>query len=160
MLRLLARFRRENCGASLIEFTLVAPLLLVLGMGTLELGMAFYGHHVITTGVHDAARYLARLDDPMASAAAGRTLAVTGEVGGSAQRLSWWPSGTVSVATASIANPVDGVTGDRTYRGPDPIKVVRVTSTASYPGFGVLSFLGLGSALTISAFHEERVVHE
>ena len=160
MLRCLARFGFERRGASLIEFTMVAPVLLILGLGTLEFGSALYAHHVVSTGVHDAARYLARLDDPLAAAASGKQLAVTGEVSGTAKRLSWWAAANVSVSVANIANPIDGGTGERTYRGPDPIKVVRVSTTAIYPGFGVLSFLGLGSALTFSVYHEERAINE
>ena len=55
---------------------------------------------------------------------------------------------------------VDAGTGERTYRGPDPITVVRVTTTATYPGFGPLSYLGFGSSLTTTVYHEERVIHE
>lgn len=160
MLRLLFQFRREKKGAALVEFTIVAPVLMMLGFGILEFGNALYGQHVITTGVHDAARYLARFPDPSAHYAAAKTLAVTGQVTGTTQRLAWWPASAISVATTNIANPIDAGTSERTYRGPDPLSVVRVTTTATYPGVGLLSFLGLGSLLTTTVYHEERVIHE
>lgn len=158
MLRILSRFGVERHGAPLVEFTLVTPLLLLLGLGMFEFGNALYGHHVISTGVHDAARYLARLDDPVGGQVAGKELAVMGQIAGITPRLSWWALGDVTVTTADVANPIDVNTGARTYRGPDPIKIVRVTATASYPGLGFLTFLGLGSALTFSVYHEERVI--
>ena len=160
MWRVLSKFVRVNKGASFVEFAIAAPFLLTLGMGILEFGNALYGHHVITTGVHDASRYLARFPDPTTQYTAARTLAVTGSVTGTAQRLSWWGTSGVTPALFTIANPIDVGTGERAYRGPDPITLVRVTATASYPGFGLLNFLGFGSSFAFSVTHEERVMHE
>jgi hypothetical protein len=148
----------DRRGAALVEFTVVLPFLVFLGLGAFEFGNALYGHHVITTGLRDAARYLARRDDPTASETAAKELAVYGEIGGTTSRVSWWNVGDVSVTLATIANPVDPDTGLRTYRGPDPIRVVRVATTATYPGLGLLGVLGLGPTLPINTFHEERVI--
>jgi Flp pilus assembly protein TadG len=160
MLRLFSSLRRDQKGASLVEFTILSPLVLTLGFGILEFGNALYGHHVITTGVHDAARYLARFTTPSAHYADAKNLAVTGAVAGTTQRLSWWNASAVTIAMTTVANPIDPSTGERTYRGPDPLSVVRVSTTATYPGFGLLSYLGLGSSLTMTVYHEERVIHE
>jgi Flp pilus assembly protein TadG len=138
----------------------VLPFLLFLAAGTFEFGNALYGHHVITTGLRDAARYSARVDDPTTVEIAAKQLAVYGEIGGTNKRLPWWDVGNVSVTLSSIPNPVDPVTGARTWRGPDPIRIVRVATTATYPGLGLLTLLGLGPTLTISTFHEERVIHD
>src|SRR5262249_5639733 len=118
-----------------------------------------YGHHLITTGLRDAARYLARLDDPMASQTQGKQLAVYGQIGGSTHRVSWWNVGNVSVTLQPTANPPNPTRGVRAYRGGDPINVVRVSTTVTYPGLGLLGFLGL-SAPTINLYHEERVITE
>ena len=150
----------DRTGASLVEFTIVLPFLLILGLGVFEFASALYQHHLITTGLHDAARYLARVDDPNAKAAAGKELAVYGEIGGSTKRVPWWNVGDVAVSLQDIANPVDPSTGARIYRGGDPIQVVRVSTTATYPGIGFLSYLGFGSGIPVSAFHEERVIYE
>jgi Flp pilus assembly protein TadG len=151
-------FCRSQYGAALVEFTAVVPFLVFLGLGAFEFGNALYGHHVITTGLRDASRYLARLDDPSASETAAKQLAVYGAIGGTTKRVSWWSVGDVSVSLATIANPVDPSTGARTYRGPDPIRVVRVGTAATYPGLGLFAVLGLGPTLTISTYHEERVI--
>src|SRR5512134_481275 len=145
----------DRRGASLVEFTVVMPFLVLLGFGTFEYGSALYGHHMVTTGLRDAARYLARVDDPTSSAEQDRAkqLAVFGQIGGSTKRVSWWNTGDVSVTTAAIANPINSSTGYRTYRGPDPIPVVRVSTTATFPGFGLLAVLGLGPTLPINVFH-------
>jgi hypothetical protein len=150
--------RRDRRGAALVEFTVALPFLVFLGLGAFEFGNALYGHHVITTGLRDAARYLARRDDPLAAETAAKELAVYGQIGGSAKRVSWWNVGDVSVSLSTIANPVDPDTGQRTYRGPDPIRVVRVTTAATYPGLGLFAVIGLAPTLTINTFHEERVI--
>jgi hypothetical protein len=157
----LLRMQRFGCdreGAALVEFTVVLPFLVFLGLGAFEFGSALYGHHVITTGLRDAARYLARRDDPMAADTAAKQLAVYGEIGGSTKRVSWWSVGDVTVSVSTIANPVDPDTGARTYRGPDPIKIVRVATSATYPGLGLFAVLGMGPTLAINTFHEERVI--
>ena len=103
------------------------PFLLALGVGTFEYGSALYGHHMVTTGLRDAARYLARVDDPTSSTEQDKAkqLAVFGQIGGSTKRVSWWTVGDVNVSTSAIANPINASTGYRTYRGPDPIRIVR-----------------------------------
>jgi Flp pilus assembly protein TadG len=154
------KLSNDRQGAALVEFTVVLPFLLVLGFGVFEFGNLLYGYHLINTGIEDAARYLSRVDDPNAKAAQAKELAVYGQIGGSSKRVAWWNVGDITVAVTPIANPVDPGTGTRTYRGPDPIQVVRVSTTATYPGLGFLSFLGFGSGISFSAFHELRVIYE
>ena len=154
------KLSNDRQGAALVEFTVVLPFLLVLGFGVFEFGNLLYGYHLINTGIEDAARYLSRVDDPNAKAAQAKELAVYGQIGGSSKRVAWWNVGDITVAVTPIANPVDPGTGTRTYRGPDPIQVVRVSTTATYPGLGFLSLLGLGSSISVSAFHEQRVIYE
>jgi Flp pilus assembly protein TadG len=150
----------DRRGASLVEFTVVMPFLVLLGFGTFEYGSALYGHHMVSTGLRDAARYLARVDDPTVTTEQDKAkqLAVYGQIGGSAKRVSWWNTGDVSVSTSTIANPINSSTGYRTYRGPDPIRVVRVSTSATYPGFGLFAVIGLGPTLPINLYHEERSI--
>ena len=152
------RLWSDRMGATLVEFTVVMPFLLFLGFGTFEFGRALYGYHIITTGLRDASRYLARLDDPIGSQTSAKELAVYGEIAGTTHRLSWWNVSDVTVTTSTVANPVDPTTGARTYRGPDPITIVRVSTTATYPGLGLLPVMGFGATLTINTYHEERVI--
>jgi hypothetical protein len=162
MVRELLLLRNRLCcdrnGAALVEFTVVLPFLVFLGLGAFEFGNALYGSHVIATGLRDAARYLARFDDLTAAETAAKQLAVYGEIGGATKRVSWWNVGDITVSLATIANPVNPDTGARAYRGPDPIRVVRVATSTTYPGLGFFAVLGLGPTLAINTFHEERVI--
>jgi hypothetical protein len=157
--RRIPSLRKDERGASLVEMTLVTPLVLALAAGMAEFGTVMYQHQLIETGVRDAARFLSRRPDPSADAVLGQRLAATGVVTtGGVNRVSWWNVGDVSVSVVNIANPL--VSGERTYRGPDPIRVVRVSTTATYPGVGLLRALAITTGLTVRFTHEERVVGE
>lgn len=144
----------------MVEMTVITPFLIFLGLGAAEFGHSLYHHHLITNGLRDAARYLARVDDPIASSVAARDIAATGEIGGTINRITWWGAGDVSVSVQNIPNPVDPITGDRSYRGGDPIRVVRVSTNVNHPGLGFLSIVGISSPLTTNVYHEERVIGE
>ena len=159
MLRI-AGFCKDDRGASLVEMTLVTPFLVFLGLGISEFGHTFYHQHLITTGLHDASRYLARFDDPLSAAADAKDIAVTGSIGGTDKRVSWWNTGNITVTIQNIANPIDSTTGLRLYRGTDPLKVVRVATSVDHPGLGFLSVIGISSPLPINVHHEERVIGE
>lgn len=159
MLRI-AGFCKDDKGASLVEMTLVTPFLVFLGLGVSEFGHTLYHQHLITTGLHDASRYLARFDDPLAAAADAKDIAVTGSIGGTEKRVSWWNTSDITVTIQNIANPIDSTTGLRPYRGTDPLKVVRVATSVDHPGLGFLSVIGISSPLTINVHHEERVIGE
>lgn len=55
----LSRLRRKE-GAQLVEFALVAPLLLVLAFGIIEFGVILYDQAVITNASREGARYLSK----------------------------------------------------------------------------------------------------
>ena len=60
--RTLARRARDESGAAIIEFALVAPLLLILVWGIIETGRAFYTINSMASAVRDGARYGAACD--------------------------------------------------------------------------------------------------
>ena len=55
--RRLIQTAREERGAAIIEFALVAPLLLTLVWGIIETGRAFYTINSLASAVRDGARY-------------------------------------------------------------------------------------------------------
>jgi hypothetical protein len=138
----------------------VAPFLVVLGLGIFEFSNLFYHRQLIVTGLHDAARYLARVEDPTDTTEQTRAkeLAVYGRIGGTVSRVPWWTVANVDINPAfrSIANPVDPGTGLSPYRGPDPIVIIRVSTAVDHPSLGFLPVLGIDSLVRINVFHEER----
>ncbi len=56
------RFLGDRSGAAAAEMAMVAPLLMLLMLGAMELGHYFYSEHVVVKAVRDGARYAARHD--------------------------------------------------------------------------------------------------
>lgn len=54
-----AKHRDRQRGIAMVEFTIVAPLLLLLMFGIAEFGRALYQYNALNKAVRDAARYLA-----------------------------------------------------------------------------------------------------
>ena len=157
MTSLLKRLIREDRGAAIVEATIVLPLLLTLGFGVLQFSNAFYDHQQITTGIRDAARYLARVPNPNngAAQANAQNLAVYGNIGGTGPaRVPAWTIGQVTPTITTVANP-SAATGNLTLRGPDPLTIIVVSAAVPYPGLGFLTYLGLASP-TINITHSER----
>jgi hypothetical protein len=86
---------RDEDGSALIEGAIVVPVLCLLLFGVYEFSWFFYQQHLISTGLRDAARYLARSSAPCnpesfqwpIDRASARNLATTGWVGGGAARV-------------------------------------------------------------------------
>src|SRR5262249_47876993 len=115
----MSAFRRDVEGSALLEGALVIPVLFSLIFGVLEFSYYFYQQHLVSTGVWDAATYLARCDDPTTTVnqTAAQNLAATGSVaGGSARRVQGFNPGDVSISFTSGDNSIDAVTGLRPFR--------------------------------------------
>ncbi len=147
--------RRDQVGAAMVEFTLLAPFLLSLALGMTEFGRFLFQYQMVVEGLRDAGRYLARLDPTVATnQTRAANLAVTGTIDGTgALRVGGWTAGNI---TFSITN-VDNSAG--TYRGAATIQVVEVRTTFGYVDVGFLSALGL-PAISVAAAHEQRVIKE
>src|SRR5205807_7724653 len=88
----------DDEGSALVEGAIMVPVLCVLLFGIYEFSWFFYQQHLISTGLRDAARYVARLptacdpispDWPIARELAAN-LATTGSINGGAARVKGW----------------------------------------------------------------------
>lgn len=154
------RFCKDRKGAAVIEFALVAPLLIFLMCGMAEFANAMRQYHVMEKGVRDAGRYLARV--PMTGCAVGanattaaRNLAVTGRVSGGTALLPNWDN--VNSVAVSVAQCVDNSAS--TYRGHAQVPVIQVRATAPYADLGLLTIIGVG-AITLEATHQQLWIGE
>jgi Flp pilus assembly protein TadG len=166
MVSLLKRLIREDRGTAVLEAAVVFPLLMTLGFGAFEFSNAFFEHQEITTGVRDAARYLAREATTAANPTCGtaipasqglaQNLAVYGNIAGSTPaRVPTWTTGEVAITVTTQANPIDPNTSEPTYRGPDPLCIITVKATVPYPQLGFMGAIGL-TAPTFTVAHFER----
>lgn len=156
----LRQFRNDRRGAALVEFTLVAPLLITLMCGLAEFGQALRQYHIMEKGVRDAARYLSRVpaNPPCIGADANwagyvtqaKNLAVYGVTTTGTALFTGWTTATVSIPDPPCtANPRGALASD--------LPKITVTASAPFADLGMLSFLGFGP-ITLTVAHEELKV--
>src|SRR5215213_6651055 len=154
------RIWRDEAGAVLVEATLSLPILIMLIFGALEFGNVFFAHQRLTQSVRDAARYLARTDDPF-NATTARNMVIRGGPDSSGALIMPWLGSAVQVnaVESTVANPVDPQTGKSPYRGGPNVQLVTVDADVTYTDiFGFLPAIGLGSTITFRISHAERVI--
>ncbi len=153
----------QDCaGSALVEGALVLPVLIALMFGIYEFSWLFYQQHLISTGLRDAARYLARSSDPCDEASPNwfmeeryaKNLAITGSINGGTARAKGWTTAMVSLLCTAVENP-SGSDGLTAYRGGPAIYVITVSARFTDPSLGFFGFLGLQSPV-ISVAHSER----
>ena len=157
---------RDHEGSALLEGVIVMPFLCALFFGVYEYSWFFYKQHLVSTGVRDAARYLARTLDPVnptvptttlspsfaTATPFAQNLATRGTIDTSgALRVSGWAAADVTPTLAAIANPPG------TYLAPNPLYIVTVTTSFTPSTLGFLGYFGL-PAPTISVTHQERLI--
>jgi hypothetical protein len=132
--------------------------------GIYEFSWLFYQQHLISIGLRDAARYLARSPNPCSGASPGwvtaeeeaKKLATTGSVDGSAARVKGWTSAMV-IATCTAIENAAGANGSTIYRGGPAIYVITVSTRFTDPALGFFGILGLQTP-SISLAHSERAI--
>jgi hypothetical protein len=156
-LRLLREIWIDVRGTVLVEGAITLPVLLVLFLGVFEFSWFFYEQHRVSTGIRDAARYIARSDNldwttippniPPGSPLyiAAQNLATTGDtltgVCPTTCRVAGWVPTGVNIETTLVGT----------------ISEVRVWTTFSPNGLGFLGFLNLGP-ITVTMDHYERLI--
>ena len=164
VLRIARPLRRDSKGSALVEGAIVLPVLIALLFGVYEFSWFFYQQHVISTGLRDAARYLARSPDPCEPGSAvwaaaqenAKNLAATGSIGGGPARVNGWAAAMVVPRCSQVDNSPPA-RGPSAYRGGLAIYVVTVSTQFTDPSLGFFSLLGLPSPI-IFVSHSERVI--
>jgi Flp pilus assembly protein TadG len=153
LLRALKSILRADGGAALVEGALILPVFLLLVGGVYEFGFFLYQEQLVTSGIADAARYLALSADPTGGGiqADAKNLAVTGSINGGSPRVNGWSTSDVSVTVDSVDNSTS------TYSGGATIQLVTVSTSFLDPTLGFFDLLHLKPP-TISVSHQERVV--
>lgn len=153
-------FLEAKRGAALVEFSLVAPLLVFMMCGLAEFATIMRQYHIMEKGVRDAGRYLARV--PMtgctlngASVTLAQNLALTGRTAGGSHLLPTWND--AATVTVTVAQCVDNSGG--AYRGRDDMPVIEVTADAPYADLGLLSVIGVDD-IDLEVTHQQLWIGE
>jgi len=164
---LLAALWGDQRGAAASEMALVTPLLLILLMGSVELGNYFMNEHILVKAVRDGARFAARQNfsnyDACSGAPGGavvadtQALVMTGLLSGGTNKLRNWTAATITVSvncsTTAGTETLEGIYRGRATGAP------RVTVTASVPYQPVLASFGFsGIGLNLNASQNAAVM--
>ena len=156
----LQKFSGCERGSTMLELAVSVPVLVSLSAGIFEFGNLIQKKLLIEAGLRDAARYSARCNTSLTGlncSTASQNIAVTGTHDGSgAARVYNWTAGDVSVVVRDDEAAKDVATNTQLYRSLTPfVHVVRVSTSYTYSGTSLLTFLGFGP-ISIVAAHEER----
>lgn len=163
MLKFLRSLRHDRDGSALVEAAIVMPVMFALLFGVYEFSWYFYSQHLVSTGVRDAARYLARTDlDNPCSSAANQTIAknIATLTSDGTARVKGWTAAKVAIACTPVSKFVCGAsTPCALNSGPTAYDVYIVTVSTNYTPatLGFLGFFGF-SAPSIAVSHQERAV--
>jgi Flp pilus assembly protein TadG len=136
---------RCSRAAAAAEMALVTPLLLIIIMGSVEVGNYFYNEHILTKAVRDGARYAARQSYSYYGTSAScaspsdatmianvKTLIMTSLLSGGTNRLALWNASTITVSASCQAaaggQNMTGIYTGRTAGAP----VVTVNASVPY----------------------------
>jgi hypothetical protein len=156
--------RKDEEGSALLEGAIVVPVLFSIVFGTLEFSFYFFQQHLVSTGVHDAARYLARTDPTQAAnQTTAQNLAATGDPnGGTTRRVNGFNPSDVAISFTLTGNALDTGTHLRPYReastacgGPDQVRIIHVTGSYAYSPFHLIPGLTFSR---VSVTHSERCI--
>lgn len=161
------RRRLRSCrrGSAAAEMALVTPLLLVIMMGSLEVGNFFYNEHILTKALRDGARYASRqsfVNYDCSGAPSGtveantRTLVMTSLLSGGYNRLANWSASSITVSETCVTAATDLSGTSRNMSGiykelSTSVPVVTVSAQVPYtPVLGAFGFKGIGINLNAS----------
>lgn len=153
-------------GATLVEFAILAPVLVLLGLGAAEIGRAVQHHHTVEKSARDAARYLSRVPASCgggvsaAHEATAKNLAWTGYMTGATPLLPYWldPNTTVTVTVDCFANDT-GTILNRVNSSNNSIPLITVSIDVPYQDIGFLGLLG-AAAISLKSAHSQVSIGE
>jgi hypothetical protein len=157
-MRTLRSIWRDHEGSALVESAVLLPVLFLLVFGVFEFSWLICQQHLMSTGICDAARYIAHStnpNDPTIKKDA-KYLATTGAIDGDTPRVSGWTPDDVEISYSFTSN-LTNEDGLPNFRGGNVIESVTVSTTFTVPSLGFFGMLGL-TAPTFSISHQERVI--
>ncbi len=119
----LARLGRRSDGLAAVEFALIAPAMLLLAVGTLEVGMIFFGNTLLEGGLREAARYGLTGAPPPSGTREGYVVDVVNSNGAGVVKITDDDISTLvypNFTSIGVPEPFDDINGNETYDGGEP----------------------------------------
>jgi hypothetical protein len=156
--RTLRSMWRDHEGSALVESAVVLPVLFLLVFGVFEFSWLICQQHLISTGICDAARYIAHSRTPNDTTIKkdAKYLATMGAIDGVTPRVSGWMPDDVEIFY-SFTNNQTNEDGLPNFRGGNVIEIVTVSTTFTVPSLGFFGMFGLTPPM-FNISHQERVI--
>lgn len=138
-------------GVAAVEAAILMPFLGLVGLSIVDASLMLLQNHKMEQAIVSAANYMALSSDPRLVENDAKRIAVSGTSDPLAPPLikNWSPSD-ITISYLMVAND------SGQYRGGDFIRVVNITTTHPYQGFGLLKTVS-GNRVTLSAQYQQRM---
>ena len=145
------RFLRDTAGVAAVEAAIIMPFLGVVGLGIMDCSYMFLQNHKMEQSLVAAANYMSLSADPESVEDEAKRIAVTGTIQtGGEPVIKNWSTSDITIGYKLIDNQ------DGDYRGGDFVRVVDITTSNSYDGFGLIKAV-TGGSVTLSAQYQQRM---
>ena len=158
----------ETEGSTVVEFAIMAPVLVLLGLGAAEIGRAVQHHHTVEKSARDAARYLSRVPASCSGGiaagyvATAKNLAWSGYMTGTTPLLPYWQNpnanATVTVTVDCFAND-SGIILNRVNSSSNDIPLITVSINVPYQDIGFTGLLGI-AGISLKGSHSQVSIGE
>ena len=141
----------DTQGVAAVEAALIFPFLAIAGLGVMDCSYMLLQNHKMEQSLVSAANFMALASDPQLVETQAKRIAVSGSIDPSAEPLikNWSPSD-ISISYTMVPND------NGQYRGGEFIRVVNITTTHPYEGFGIVKSI-TGSSVTLNAQYQQRM---
>lgn len=141
----------DNSGAATVEATIIIPILAVVGLGVMDCSFMLLQNHKMEQSLVSAANFMALSTDPWLIETQAKHIAVSGTTNPLAEPLikNWLPSD-ISISYVMVPN------NNGQYRGGGFIRVVDITTSLPYEGFGIVNSI-MGKDVTLNAQYQQRM---
>lgn len=149
--RRLALFRRREDGSALVEFAITLPMILILGVLSIECMRLFWSYQAAIAGVRDATRYLARVAPAdictSGGSVAGYTTQLRGIVDSTITGGALFPAG---VRVTSLTPTLTCVTSLGLRQASVPVAAVSADVSITLPFSQILQIVGMAPGATLN----------
>jgi len=142
-------------GTATIEAAFIVPVFVAAGLGIFDSSSLLRQTQIMDSQLSIAAKFLAQSPSPNDAELSAKRLTVTGTLAdGGTPMIVGWSVNDITISYAEIENTSQG--SRYLYRGGDMVRVVKLSSSLAYDGFGPISAISKKSVI-IHAEHEERI---
>lgn len=162
---MIQRLLKQESGAAAAEMALVAPLLIIIMFGSMEIGHYFYSEHVVVKAVRDGARFASRqsfadytcstVDPTVRDQTRWVTRTNTVDGTGTPRLADWTSDASVTVTPSCVSNS----SGTYVTLNEDTTNIPIVTVSATVPYTSLFKVIGFNSVgLNLNATEQAVVM--